>query len=216
MQGYAKESIVCFQRALSLQPGFEAAQCNLGFAMQTIGLLNEAVALWNTVLRTSPCDAEAHLNLSLVELLRGDFQAGWANYEWRWQVFPKGQLGRPRWRGEPLLGKRILLHAEQGLGDTLQFLRYVRLVQSARGEVVLEVPVRLRHRYSRRSWPPEHMSREHWARRVSSFPKTEQPRIGLISGRFCLAHDVLFAGVGYPTRAATASSTWVVSSREMG
>jgi len=75
----------------------------------------------------------------------GDFAAGWMNYEHRWNDAPLHQrdFPCPQWKGEPLNGARILLHAEQGLGDTLQFLRYVPLVQAAGGAVILEVQDRL-------------------------------------------------------------------------
>jgi hypothetical protein len=85
------------------------------------------------------------MNLSMVWLLTGDFERGWQEYEWRWKK--KGTAlracGRPLWHGSPLEGRTILLQAEQGLGDTLQFIRYAAVAKERGGRVVLECPARL-------------------------------------------------------------------------
>jgi hypothetical protein len=79
-------------------------------------------------------------------LARGDFEQGWKDYEWRWrgatELVPRG-FTQPQWRDEDLAGKTILLHAEQGFGDSIQFVRYLPMVKARAGKVILEVPVSL-------------------------------------------------------------------------
>ena len=81
------------------------------------------------------------MNVCLLQLLQGDYSSGWSNYEVRWKAYTPRIVPRPLWLGkEDLTGKRILLHGEQGLGDSLQFLRYVPMVQAIGGQVVLDLP----------------------------------------------------------------------------
>jgi tetratricopeptide (TPR) repeat protein len=86
--------------------------------------------------------------VGLLHLLHGDFAAGWHNYEYRWQTKmlrnARRDFSQPQWLGQPIAGARILLHAEQGLGDTLQFIRYVPMVAARSAKVILEVPSELR------------------------------------------------------------------------
>ena len=76
---------------------------------------------------------QTHYNFAHFLLATGDFDAGWVEYEWRFRLFPEmaRSLPQPCWQGEALDGRTILLHAEQGLGDTLQFVRYARARQSS-------------------------------------------------------------------------------------
>jgi tetratricopeptide (TPR) repeat protein len=140
-QGKVDEAMACYKRALTINPGYAEAHSNLGIALKAQGKLDEAVASYERALTINPGYAEARWNLSLTQLLQGDFAVGWRNYEsryflkWRPRNFPQ-----PLWHGESLNGARILLHAEQGLGDSLQFLRYVPIVQAAGGAVVLDLP----------------------------------------------------------------------------
>jgi tetratricopeptide (TPR) repeat protein len=139
-QGKMDESIASHERALALKPDYSEAYNNLGNTRRSQGNLEEARKCHEQALALNPDNIEAKWNLSLVELLTGDFAAGWRDYEIRTRRknAPR-RFPEPLWRGEPLNGARILLHAEQGLGDTLQFLRYVPMVQGAGGEVILDV-----------------------------------------------------------------------------
>jgi hypothetical protein len=115
---------------------------NLGVALQKQGALGEAVASYRRALELRPDYAEAHNNLAFVWLLTGDFEQGWSEYEWRWKanLLSPPSFTQPLWDGTPLAGRTILLYAEQGLGDTLQFIRYAPLVERRGGRVIMACP----------------------------------------------------------------------------
>ncbi len=100
----------------------------------------EAEASYRKALELNPSHIDAHWNLSLLMLLVGNFHEGWHEHEWRWKTgqLPQRTFREPMWEGESLGGKTILLHAEQGLGDTLQFIRYAPLVKRFGGKVLVE------------------------------------------------------------------------------
>jgi tetratricopeptide (TPR) repeat protein len=139
--GQLKEAIAHYQRALAIRPDCAETRYNLGVALEREGRYGAAIASYERALAVKPDYAPAHLNRALALLLTGEFEQGWKEYEWRFAAarYDRG-FGRPLWRGEPLGGRRILIHAEQGFGDTLQFVRYVPAVAERGGTVVLEVP----------------------------------------------------------------------------
>jgi tetratricopeptide (TPR) repeat protein len=141
-QGYLDEAVLHFEEALTLKPEFADAHNNLGNACSMRHALDEAMAHYKQALILNPELDGAHANLAMCQLRSGDLASGWHNYEK--SPLGKRPLLQPQWKGEPLNGARILLHAEQGLGDSIQFLRYVPLVQAAGGTVVLELQDRLR------------------------------------------------------------------------
>jgi Tfp pilus assembly protein PilF len=138
--GKADEAVACLQEALRLKPENADAHSNLGNALKSQLKLEEALASYERALGIKPDHAEAHWNQALTWLLMGNFQQGWPEYEWRWKKSnsPAGGLPQPLWDGSPLKGHAILLHAEQGLGDTLQFIRYAPLVKERGGKVIVE------------------------------------------------------------------------------
>jgi len=143
--GRLQQARHCLEGALARDPRFAQAHNNLGAVLEQLGLWDQAEQCYQQALRWNPHSAEAHLNLGMLWLLRGDFERGWPEYEWRWGLRgtrPRG-CGRPLWEGSPLEGRTILLEAEQGLGDTIQYVRYAELVQARGGRVVLECPPRL-------------------------------------------------------------------------
>ena len=135
-----------YREAIKVEPKLLAAYGDLGFVLYGLGELAEAADCFQRLRALQPDSAEATANLGLIHLLQGNLPAGWAEYESRWKVGvgDDRSLVQRRWKGEPLGGERILLYAEQGLGDTLQFLRYVPLVAARGGQVVLEVQPQLR------------------------------------------------------------------------
>ena len=141
-QGKLDEAVACYRWTLERQPGFAEAHNNLGNAFYGQGKLDEAVACFGRALQLKPDYADARATRAIVSLLTGDFERGWAEYEWRWNTkdCPRRNFSQATWDGQPLDGKTILLHAEQGLGDVIQFVRYAALVKRRGGVVVVECP----------------------------------------------------------------------------
>lgn len=143
--GRTDEALRAFDTALSLQPDCAEAFCNRGFALMDVGRTEEAITAYTAALTLRPDLAEAYFNRGMARLVCGDFRAGWQDYEWRWRCpgWPGGTARHqhlPRWQGEGTpSGQTLLLWAEQGLGDTLQFARYLPQVVALGWSVVLEV-----------------------------------------------------------------------------
>jgi tetratricopeptide (TPR) repeat protein len=150
-QGRLPEAIDCFQKAIAILPEYAQAHSNLGLALQAQGELEHALECHRRAHASVPDFAGAHWNEGLCLLLMGNYEAGWKKYEWRWKNTDmalgrrKHEFVQPLWLGkESLQRKTILLWAEQGMGDTIQFCRYARLVAELGATVLLAAPAPLK------------------------------------------------------------------------
>ena len=139
-----QEALDAYTRVAALRPDHAEAHYGRGNALSSLLRTNEATAAFDRAIALQPDRADFYLNKAFINLLAGDFVTAWPLYEWRWGTAAVAPLRRtfaqPLWRGDtPLAGKTILLHAEQGFGDTLHFCRYAPLVAKHGASVVLEV-----------------------------------------------------------------------------
>lgn len=138
--GHIGEAVENLTRFAQLAPQNVAAHVNLGNSLRDQGQLDAALASYDRALKLDPNHARAHLNHALALLLKGNYAAGWAEYEWRWQAseIARRPVPPPEWDGSSPAGRTLLLYAEQGLGDTLHFVRYAALVKKLGAKVVFE------------------------------------------------------------------------------
>jgi tetratricopeptide (TPR) repeat protein len=135
-----------YDHAIALKPGYAAAYCERARVLVQVRRLDEALLSYNEATAIQPEFAEAQYNKSLALLLRGDYENGWLQYEWRWKNADRLSMGearifgQPRWRGKEIIaGKRLFVYSEQGFGDTLQFCRFAKTVADMGATVILEV-----------------------------------------------------------------------------
>jgi len=143
------EAVASYRAALALRPGEAKTYFNLAHALGSLNRIDEALVNYLRALELDPDLVEARWNIALLRLLAGDFANGFRDYEWRWRAgvqAPQRDYGeQPRWLGDaPLAGRRILVHAEQGFGDTIQFCRYAKLLAARGATVLLEVQPELK------------------------------------------------------------------------
>ncbi len=131
-EGRHDDALPLARRAIAINPRNEKAFGNLGNALNDLGHLDEAISAFQSAIAINPDIAGAHLNLGLCLLERGELIQGWPEYEWRWKAQDDPKLRKPpaapQWDGSPLVGKTLVLHTEQGLGDAIQFVRYLPMV----------------------------------------------------------------------------------------
>jgi tetratricopeptide (TPR) repeat protein len=136
------EAVAACDRAIALSPGRAEAYNNRGMALNDLKRHGEALADYERALALRPDFAEAHLNRAMCLLGLGDLRGGFEAYHWRWRPHSPWRLQRPRadcpeWAGEDPAGKRVLVHCEQGFGDSLQFVRYLPMLAARGARVTL-------------------------------------------------------------------------------
>ncbi|QPF93911.1 tetratricopeptide repeat protein [Bradyrhizobium commune] len=203
-------AIAAHREATRLLPDMAEYHYNLGNALRANLRLDDAVHAYDAALRLRPGYPEAILNQSLAFLLQGDFSRGLAGYEARLLTaeVERRNFAPPLWRGEPLAKRVLLLHAEQGLGDTIQFLRYLPLLNERAGHVLVEIPPALRRLTERK------VTREGLAQ-VSVVSRSETlPRFDFHIPFMSLPHAVGFdvqdipGGVPYLSADPAVVETW--------
>ena len=136
-------AVEAYGKAVSIDPNSPEAFTNLGVGLSNLGMSEAAIEASSRAIELRPLDAELHYNHAMLLLLAGDLKAGFREFEWRLShpapKFRPRSFDVPRWRGEHRNGKTLLIHAEQGLGDSLHFVRFVSAVAATGGPVVLQV-----------------------------------------------------------------------------
>ena len=137
------EAEAAYHRSLELAPDFAKTHYNFGNLFREGNRIDEAIFAYQKALIRAPDLAEAHWNLSHALLLIGRYEQGWREYEWRWRLpeHPAKPADLPEWRGEQLApGAPLLVYCEQGMGDAIQFFRFLPLVRQRVAEVILACP----------------------------------------------------------------------------
>ena len=143
------EAMEAFDKAIAADPGAASALNNRGLALQGMGRHDEALASFDAAIALNPDYPDAHWNKGIALILLGRYAEGWPLFEWRWKRSEPGadrprDFGMPPWLGQaPLAGKTLLVHAEQGFGDSLQMLRYIPRLAALGAKVRLMIPAPL-------------------------------------------------------------------------
>ncbi|MGB0682723.1 MAG: tetratricopeptide repeat protein [Magnetovibrionaceae bacterium] len=134
-------ALQCHEKAVSLRPNWAEGIYNLGLVHRDRAETDKALAAFDRAIKINPDYVDAHWDRSLCLLQKGDFTLGFAEYDWRWKLpsNPPRRFAQPRWNGEPLKGKALLVHQEQGFGDVIQFLRFAPEIKKLGARVIFEV-----------------------------------------------------------------------------
>jgi len=145
-QGRYHDCIGCYKLGLELTPDNPTQMLNLGAVLEHIGRHSEALACYRRLIAVDPSNAQAHNNLSITLLRYGEFELGWQQHEWRWpaiQADHEQHFAIPRWRGEPLAGKTLLVWAEQGIGDHIMYGSLLKELSLTGAKLHIEIYLRL-------------------------------------------------------------------------
>ena len=140
-RGGHDEALSCFDQALALRPDFTQAMNSKAFSLSELQQFEQAFALYERVAALDPDNATMRWNTGLLHLLRGDFEKGWVRRDARWDALSQERRSftQPAWRGELVEGKTVLLYSDEGLGDTLQYARYVPMLAARGARIILQV-----------------------------------------------------------------------------
>lgn len=148
--GNLEQALVHYEKSLLLKPDFYESLFNMALTLRALCRFDEAIACLKKAIAYYPNNPEAHYTLAQLLLLHGDLAEGWQEYDWRWVLDEyrwlkdiHGEFHQPRWQGESLVGKTLLVYAEQGMGDSLQFCRYLPKIVAQGAQVVFAVHPRL-------------------------------------------------------------------------
>jgi tetratricopeptide (TPR) repeat protein len=143
--GRFDEALQELERAAADRPDLVDAVGNLANTFRDLGRWGDALAQYNRALRLQPDSHRVRFNRALLLLLLGQFEEGWTEYEWRWLLFPqhKRTFMQPRWLDGDIRGRTLFIYAEQGFGDTIQFVRYIPMIAKLGATVILEVHAEL-------------------------------------------------------------------------
>jgi len=135
-----QEALELYKKALEKNPNQPSIIYNYAYTLKKLGYVQESIPVYKQVLKNNPKYAQAHFSLALAYLLLGDFARGWEEYEWRWEAYKeqKKTFDQPVWDGDNIAGQTILLCAEQGLGDTFQFIRYAIILKNMGARVIVQ------------------------------------------------------------------------------
>jgi Tfp pilus assembly protein PilF len=139
--GRVDQADAAFQKALDQQPDYFNAYRNRGTLHAWTGRIDLAFEYYYKAMELQPDDAELHRNLGVIHLLQGNFEEGWREYRHRWQCREAIQhrYQQPKWTGQELKGKTILLYSEQGLGDTIHFVRFAKILKDRGARTILHM-----------------------------------------------------------------------------
>ncbi|MEF8733036.1 MAG: FkbM family methyltransferase [Candidatus Accumulibacter meliphilus] len=156
------EALASFDRALKIKPDYAEAYSNRGNTLLELKRLDEALACYDRALKIKPDYAEAYLNCGMLKLLGGNYREGWLDYEWRWKTagFSSkcAKINARAWQGEDIAGRSILVFSEQGLGDEIQFARYLPLLAQRGAKVTFFGSAQLIPLFQRQSTQVEFVS----------------------------------------------------------
>ncbi len=162
--GRYPDAVPAAQRALSLAPGMPTALSVLGRALGELGMAEQAIAACRDAIARQPSNSEAHWNLALPLLRTGQYAEGWREFEWRFEAQRRRLRptpnGLPRWKGEPLAGRTLLVYWEQGFGDSIHFARYIPLLASQGARILLQVQTPLTRLFERLDGVAEFVDRD--------------------------------------------------------
>lgn len=141
-----QESLELYTEVLDKKPQMINALYNFGFTLKKIGHVHRAIEIYKKVLAARPAYPLAHFALATAYLTIGDFKRGWQEYEWRWQAYDEKpyKFDQPIWDGSDPQNKTIFIYSEQGLGDTFQFIRYVKELKDRGATTILQVQTPLK------------------------------------------------------------------------
>src|SRR5215471_14113507 len=141
------EALASYDRAIALRPVYAEAFSNRGNVLQELKRLDEALASFDRAIALKPDYAEGYMNRAHCRLLVGRYEEGWNDYEWRWRTKDFGSkqpdLKVPSWKGEDLSGRHLLVFSEQGLGDVIQFVRYLPFLAECNCKITFLGPEKL-------------------------------------------------------------------------